>query len=63
LEPSGKYYQPYEIRAFMDGDEFLSYLNIDLIKNCLIKLYGEIRYNKIVDWFKPIAEEYTRTVK
>jgi hypothetical protein len=28
---SGKYYQPYEIRAFTDGREFISYLNSDLI--------------------------------
>jgi hypothetical protein len=63
LQPAGKYYQPYEIRAFMDGEEFLSYLNTDLIKSCLIRLYRENGYNKIVEWFKPIADQYTESVK
>jgi hypothetical protein len=60
---SRKHYQPYEIRAFTDGREFLSYLNSDLIKNSLIRLYGKDRYNKIVYWFTSIADEYTESVK
>jgi hypothetical protein len=47
----------------MDGEEFLSYLDTDLIKNSLVRLYGENRYNKIVDWFRPIAKQYIQTVK
>jgi hypothetical protein len=42
LEPSGKYYQPYEIRAFIEGKEFLSYLNSDLIKNSLTGYMAKI---------------------
>jgi hypothetical protein len=63
IEFSGKYYQPYEIRAFTDGREFLNYLNSDLIKNSLIRLYGENRYNKIIHWFTSISEQYTESVK
>jgi hypothetical protein len=59
---SRKHYQPYEIRAFTDGREFLTYLTSDLIKNSLIRLYGEDRYNKIVQWFKPITNKYTESV-
>jgi hypothetical protein len=56
---SAKHYQPYEIRASLSGNEFLSYLTSDLIKNSLIRLYGENKYNRIVEWFKAIADEYT----
>jgi hypothetical protein len=63
LEPDGKFYQPYEIRAFTDGREFLSYMNSDLIKNSLTRLYGLDRYNKLVQWFTPLVEQYTKAVK
>jgi hypothetical protein len=47
LEPSTKFYQPYEIRASFDGKEFLKYLNSELIKKSLVKLYGLHRFHKI----------------
>jgi hypothetical protein len=54
---SAKRYQPYEIRTFSSKDELMSYLNSDLIKNSLIRLYtdeqkgidGRVRYNRIVE--------------
>jgi hypothetical protein len=49
---STKRYQPYEIRPFLSRDELLAYLTSDLIKNTLIKLYGEFKYNRMVDWAK-----------
>jgi hypothetical protein len=61
--PSRKHYQPYEIRPFLNSGEFLSYLTSDLIKNSLITLYGEDKYNKIIEWFKSIADEYSKSVK
>jgi hypothetical protein len=63
VELTAKHYQPYEIRAFLNGREFLAYLTSDLIKNSLIMLNGVNKYNKIVAWFKSIADEYTKTVK
>jgi hypothetical protein len=60
---SVKHYQLYEIRAFLSGREFLSYLTSDLIKNSLIRLYGENKYNRILEWFTSIADEYSKTVK
>jgi hypothetical protein len=60
---SAKHYQPYEIRAFLSGKEFLAYLTSDLIKNSLIRLYRENKYNRILEWFKQIADEYTKSVK
>jgi hypothetical protein len=62
LEPVTKYDQPYEIRAFTDGREFLNYMNSDLIKNSLIRLYGLDRYNKINHWFSPLVEQYNASV-
>jgi hypothetical protein len=56
---STKDYQPYEIRAFLTGREFLSYLGSELIKNSLIRLYGVQGYNKIIHWFSPRIDEYT----
>jgi hypothetical protein len=60
---TSKNYQPYEIRAFKSGREFMKYLSSDLIKNSLIKLYGKKKYNKIIEWFKSRANEYTKSVK
>jgi hypothetical protein len=60
---SAKHYQPYEIRAFLNDKEFLQYLTCDLIKNSLINLYGENKYNYIVEGFKGIANQYTKEVK
>jgi hypothetical protein len=60
---SAKHYQPYEIRAFSSGKEFVAYLTSDLIKNSLIRIYGENKYNRILEWFKQIADEYTKSVK
>jgi hypothetical protein len=54
LEPSTK----YEIRAFLVGREFLEYLNSDLIKKSLVKLYGLAKYNNMINWFKPRVEHY-----
>jgi hypothetical protein len=55
---TSKNYQPYEIRAFKTGEEFLSYLNSELIKNILIKLYGKFRYKTMIRWFKPKVNTY-----
>jgi hypothetical protein len=55
---SSKDYQPYEIKAFKTGREFMTYINSELIKNTLIKLYEEERYDKIIECFKPRIEEY-----
>jgi hypothetical protein len=63
VKPKAKHYQPYEIRAFLNGKKFLAYLTSDLIKNCLIKTHGVKESNKIVEWFKPLADEYTNSVK
>jgi hypothetical protein len=63
LEPSTKYYQPIEIRAFLDGREFLNYLNSDLIKKSFIRLYGVHGFNKINKWFTPLVEQYNEFVK
>jgi hypothetical protein len=63
LEPVTKYDQPYEIRAFLDEREFLSYLNSDLIKKSLIRLYGLNRFNKINQWFSPLVEQYNASEK
>jgi hypothetical protein len=60
---TSKYYQPYEIRAFKTGEEFMNYLNSDLIKNSLIKLYGIKRYGAIVNWFRPRVDSYTDWIK
>jgi hypothetical protein len=56
-------YQPYEIRAFKTGQEFLKYLNSELIKNSLIKFYGKFRYKAMVDWFKPKINTYTDWIR
>jgi hypothetical protein len=61
--PSKRHYQPYEIRAFKTGQEFLKYLNSELIKNSLIKLYGKDRYNTIIRWFQPKVDKYTDWIK
>jgi hypothetical protein len=45
-----KNYQPYEIRAFESKQELMKYLNSELIKNNLIKLYGKDRYKALVNW-------------
>jgi hypothetical protein len=63
VQLTAKHYQPYEIRPSLSGKEFLAYLTSDLIKNSLIRLYGENKYNKIIQWFKSIADEYTKSVK
>jgi hypothetical protein len=63
MEPDGKFYQPYEVRAFTDGREFLSYMKTDLIKNILTRLYELDMYNKIVEWFTPIVQQYPEAVK
>jgi hypothetical protein len=60
---STKEYQPYEIGAFTTGEEFLNYLNSELIKNSLIKLYGMDRYYKIILWFKPRVDNYTDWIR
>jgi hypothetical protein len=46
---TSKNYQPYEIIASKTGQEFLNYLNSELIKNSLIKLYGKNRYKAMID--------------
>jgi hypothetical protein len=58
-----KNYQPYEIKTFKSGEEFLNYLNSELIKNSLIKLYGKFRYKTMNDWFKPKINTYTNWIK
>jgi hypothetical protein len=63
VDEGGKFYQPYEIRVFLSGREFLSYLNSTLISRSLIMLYGLDRYNKIVNWFTPILKQYSQEVK
>jgi hypothetical protein len=63
LEPSTKFYQPYEIRAFLDGREFFEYLNSELIKKSLIKLYGLSRFHKINHWFTSLVDYYNSKVK
>jgi hypothetical protein len=59
---SKKAYQPYEIRAFKSGREFMTYMNSELIKRCLIKLYGKERYKKIIEWFKPRIKVYDEMI-
>jgi hypothetical protein len=63
LEPSTNFYQPYEIRAFLGGREFLEYLNSELIKKSLVKLYGLNRFHMINYWFTPLVEQYNLLVK
>jgi hypothetical protein len=55
---TSKNYQPYEIKAFKSGEEFIKYLNSESIKNSLTKLYGKDRYKSIIDWFKPRVDTY-----
>jgi hypothetical protein len=55
---TSKEYQPYEIRAFKSAQEILKYLNTDLIKNSLIKLYGEYKYNVLIKWVRENADRY-----
>jgi hypothetical protein len=59
---SSKDYQPYEIKTFKTGREFMTYINSELIKNSLIKLYGKKRYDKIIEWFKPRIKEYDQMI-
>jgi hypothetical protein len=59
---SSKDDQPYEIRAFKSGQEFMTYMNSELIKSSLIKLYGKKRYDKIINWFKPRIEVYDQMI-
>jgi hypothetical protein len=58
-----KDYQPYEIKAFKTGEEFMNYLRSELIKSSLIKLYGKDRYESLVNWFKPKINDYTKLMK
>jgi hypothetical protein len=60
---SSKAYQPYEIRAFQSGEEFMKFINSQLVKSYLIKLYGKDRYNKIIEWFKPRIKVYNSLFK
>jgi hypothetical protein len=58
-----KDYQPYEIKAFKTGEEFMKYLRSELIKVSLIKLYGKLRYEALINWFKPKINDYTKMMK
>jgi hypothetical protein len=54
-----KDYQPYEIKAFKTGEEFMKYLRSELIKSSLIKFYGKDKYESIVNCLKPKINEYS----
>jgi hypothetical protein len=58
-----KDYEPYEIKAFKTGEEFMKYLRSELIKSSLIKLYGKDRYEAIINWFRPKINAYTDLMK
>jgi hypothetical protein len=48
--PITKNYQPYEIKPFNNDYQLLNYLKSELIKNSLIKLYNNARYESMVKW-------------
>jgi hypothetical protein len=57
IYPSSKNYQPYEIKPFKNGWELLKYLKSDLIKNCLVKLYNNVRYQSLLKWVESRINE------
>jgi hypothetical protein len=59
----GKNYQPYELKAFTTGEEFMNCLNSELIRCSLIKLYGKGRYEAIVKWFRLRVDSYTDWIR